>query len=74
MALRIEVDWNVGPGATQVAEFVGWATPGSATSAAVWRIIKIVYDTNDNPLQVLWADGNEAFDNIWDNRAALAYS
>ena len=32
-------------------------------------------DANGNPTAILWADGNEAYDNIWDNRATtVSYS
>lgn len=40
------------------------AEPGSATSAAVWRISRLTVATG----QEMWADGNANFDNIADNR------
>ncbi len=52
------------------------ATPGTAESAASWRIQEITFlnlPTEDD-LQILWADGNNNFDNIWDDRLALSYS
>ena len=52
-------------------EYVGSAPIGSATSAAVWKIKKINYTTGTI---ILYADGNENFDNIFDNREALSYS
>ena len=51
--------------------YVGKATIGSATSSAVWQIFKIL-DTGGN-LAITWADSNDSFDNIWDNRASLTY-
>lgn len=71
--MKIEIEWIAGT-SEQVARYVGYAAPGSLTSAAVWRIVRITYDANDNPTVVEWADGNNGFDNIWDNRAALSYS
>lgn len=53
--------------------YIGWATPGSASSAASWKIQKITF-TAGNPTAIEWADGNLNFDNIWDNRASLSYS
>ena len=41
----------------------------ASTATAVWRIFKITYDANGNLLSITWADGNELYDNIWDNRA-----
>jgi len=53
--------------------YIGEASPGSATSSAVWRIKRI--DESGNPeIIIKWADGNTNFDNVWDNRAALSYS
>ncbi len=50
--------------------YVGKAAMGSATSSAVWQIQRITQaDTT-----VIWADGDAAFNNVWDNRASLSYS
>jgi hypothetical protein len=51
----------------------GEAAPGSATSAAVWRIRKLTFGPGDD-VTITWADGNSSFDNVWDNRAALTYT
>jgi hypothetical protein len=53
--------------------YSGAAAPGSITSAAVWRISRVTLQS-DGDVTVQWADGNDAYDNIWDNRAALSYS
>ncbi len=44
---------------------------GAATSAALWRIMRI---TTSSGVVIEWADGNDLFDNVWDNRASLSYS
>ena len=55
--------------------YTGWAEPGTgASSAAVWRIRKIVLDASGDVSESGFADGNLNFDNIWDNRLALSYS
>ena len=54
-------------------EFIAIALPGAATSAATWQIRKLIY-TGTNATAVLWADGNNNFDNIWDDYASLSYS
>jgi hypothetical protein len=51
--------------------YVGKALTGSATSSAVWQVFKL--DTTAG-LIITYADGNDLFDNIWDNRASLSYS
>lgn len=50
----------------------GEAEPGSATSAAAWRISKITVSGDD--LTITWADGSADFNQIWDDRASLSYS
>lgn len=50
--------------------YLGEAVPGTATSAAGWRISRV---TNADST-IVWADGDGSFDNIWDNRASLSYS
>jgi len=54
--------------------YIGIADPGSATSAAVWQIRHLDYDANNNVTSIKWADGDDEFNNIWDNRVALSYS
>jgi len=54
-------------------EYVGLAEAGTQTSEAKWQIKKLVY-SGGNLVQVLFADGDTNFDNIWDNRASLSYS
>lgn len=48
--------------------YVGEAQPGTAGSAAAWRIKKI------EETSVKWADGDTLFNNVWDNRVSLTYS
>ena len=64
-ALRLD---DVGSGVT----YLGYASPGVATTAASWQIKKMT-ETGDD-LAIEWADGDALFDNIWDNRLSLSYS
>lgn len=57
------------PSAT--VSYIGYAAPGTLTSAAAWQIRKIDETTGTI---INYADGNANFDNVWDNRAALTYS
>lgn len=58
--------------ATATVTYIGDANPGTATSAAEWRIRRLTEVGDD--VTVEWADGNDTFDNIWDDRASLSYS
>uniref|UniRef100_A0A6M3LCH4 Uncharacterized protein n=1 Tax=viral metagenome TaxID=1070528 RepID=A0A6M3LCH4_9ZZZZ len=52
--------------------YQGWAVAGTATAAASWMIRRVL--KTGTVTSVLWCDGNQNYDNIWNNRAALAYS
>lgn len=52
--------------------YAGFADAGTATSAASWRVFRMVDTSGD--LVIQYADGNTSFDNVWDNRVSLSYS
>lgn len=54
--------------------YIGWAEPGTATSAASWRVSRIYINSGTGDATQLWADGDLSFDNIFDDRASLSYS
>ena len=55
--------------------YVGEAqSTGTATSAASWRIYRLDESGGTEELVKLYGGGSTAFDQIWDNRLALAYS
>lgn len=49
--------------------YVAEALPGSADSAAAWRIKRYVQAT----LKGTWADGEATFTKVWDDRATYTY-
>lgn len=51
--------------------YLGYADIGSATSNAVWLIKRVSIVSSVATFE--FADGDDSFDNIWDNRAALSY-
>jgi len=57
--------------ANSTTTYIGMGKVGSATSAAVWQIRRI---TKSGTVTVFeFADSNDLYDNIWDNRASLSY-
>lgn len=50
--------------------FVGYASPGTAQSAAAWKIKKLNYDTSVNFASTTWCNGTDAYINEWDTRIA----
>ena len=65
--LTLQMDDN-GSGIT----YVGEAEIGTSTASATWRI-KMLDESGDPELIIKWADGDDEFDNIWDDRASLTY-
>ena len=51
--------------------YIGKATIGSDTADAVWQVRRI---DETSGLVILWADGNDNYDNVWDNYSSLSYS
>lgn len=58
--------------ATAGTTYICEAPVGSLSSAAKWRVQRIVIASGVTT--TTWADGNRDFDNIADNRASLSYS
>jgi len=52
--------------------YIGYAPPGTQSSAAYWQIKRMTEVGTE--IIIEWADGNDNFDNIWNNRASLVYS
>lgn len=52
--------------------YVGRAVPGSVTNAPVWQIQRITQTEVSTAVE--YANGSDAFNKVWDNRASLAYS
>jgi hypothetical protein len=53
--------------------YVGWAQPGSASSATAWRIMKQVF-SNGQVTDIQWPTASTAFSFVWDSRASYSYS
>lgn len=53
---------------TGTYKYIGEAIPGTATSAANWRILRITLATNN----IDWA-GGASFSQVWDNHTSLTY-
>jgi hypothetical protein len=84
---KVSGSWNLQGNMSEVAQTIrtdtdgadpetiyrGRALPGTATSSAAWRCEAITIAT-DGDVTILFADGNDSYDNIWDNRASLSYS
>ncbi len=56
--------------------YLGEAEPGTGEAAALWRIQQINFTNlpTEDDLEILWADGDNEFNNVWDDRLGLSYS
>lgn len=52
--------------------YVGEALPGTAETAAAWRIKRITESGSNVTIE--WAGGSDAFSSRWSQRASLSYS
>lgn len=52
--------------------YIGIAKVGSEENNSVWRIKKVVISGNVS--KVLFADGDDLFNNVWTDRASYLYS
>lgn len=50
---------------------VGEALPGTTDAQALWRIKKI---DSSSIVEVIWAEGSDEFNKVWDDRASYTYS
>ena len=58
--------------ASDSVTYLGYAKTGTATSAGSWQIKKIL--TSGSITSIAYADGNDDYDNVWDNRDSLTYT
>lgn len=54
--------------------YKGWAAVGEIESSSTWRIQKIEFVGVDEDIVITWAEGNNNFDNVWNNRLIYTYS
>ena len=58
---------------SNLVEYQGWARPGTAKTAARWKICKLTYSGNF-VTDIQWADGTASFTKVWNDRATYSYS
>jgi|ETNvirome_6_1000_1030641.scaffolds.fasta_scaffold13580_3 hypothetical protein len=57
--------------ASTTVTYIGQAAPGSTSNQAVWRIQRV--NIVGSSIEILYADSNDNFDNVWDDRGTLSY-
>ena len=56
-----------------VYKYIGVAPCGSLVSSPVWQLIRLTL-AGTEVTAIEWADGNQSYDNQWDERLSKAYS
>lgn len=51
--------------------YIGSALPGTLSSDAAWRIQRV--DLTTSEIKILFADSDQEYDNVWDQRVSLVY-
>lgn len=59
-------------GEDPTVQYFGEAAIGTATTDPFWRIMRMTYIGNSFGMQ--YADGDDEYNNVWDNRYSLEYS
>ncbi len=56
--------------------YIGESPPGGGTALPVWRIRKMEYDNGNNfpPTAEVYANGENKFDKIWNDRTSFTYT
>jgi hypothetical protein len=75
IATEAKQDELIGNKALRLAEsgnytYIGKAEIGASPSSAVWQIKRI---DETSGLVISWADGDDIYDNVWDNYLTLSY-
>lgn len=55
-----------------VYQYIGTAPSGYLDSSPVWQILRLTLSGSD-VIAIDWADGNQSYDNIWDDRFSKDY-
>lgn len=61
-------------GTTGIPIYIGWATPGVATTDAKWKIRKLTYDGNGQVTAIQHAGSDIGFKFQWSQRTTYTYS
>lgn len=51
--------------------YIGYALPGTLTSAASWKIKRV---NTVNPISIYWADSSTLYNKTWNDRATYTYA
>lgn len=53
-------------------QYIGTAPSGSLDSEPVWQLLRLTLSGVD-VMAIDWADGDQTYDNVWDDRLSKVY-
>lgn len=53
-------------------QYIGTAPSGSLDSAPVWQLLRLTLSGTD-VMAIDWADGDQTYDNVWNDRLSKVY-
>jgi hypothetical protein len=59
--------------ASDLPEYIGYATPGTAKATAGWQICKLTY-SGTLVTDIQFANGSNGYEHVWDDGAGTNYS
>lgn len=59
---------------TDGAEYVGVSASGTLANDSEWQIKKVVYDADEKPVSIKYANGQADYAFKWVDRTTLSYS
>lgn len=74
LLFRQEIVMGTTGNANGRVEYIGFAPPSALLSDPLWQVKKLIYDSNGNNTQVLFANGSADFNKIMSNYASYTYT
>jgi len=59
--------------ASATINYYGYSSPNVKGSDKLWRIRRETLDSQGRTIKIEFADGNQNFNNVWNDRASLNY-
>ena len=72
-ARNVGLDMLTAEDASNRLEYVGFAYPGALSSEAKWQIYKLEYSASGQVSKRRYANNNDKFDEVFDDRASFDY-
>ena len=73
MGMDLQVSYVAAGNGVGMEEYVGQAFPGTGSAATGWQIYRLTYDSSNRVATRCWANGSDAYERVWADRATYTY-